>query len=94
MNYGIYQSADKMAIDFIIIGSVILSTSFCILYLKLTFYHKSKHMSSIDLKVLKKLWVLSRDAAKKRFFSEKQIIKPKTNRFRLYLVRVKGLEPS
>ena len=28
MNYGIYQSADKMAIDFIIIGSVILSTSF------------------------------------------------------------------
>jgi len=50
---GIYQSADKTAIDFIIIGSVILSTSFCILYLTLTFYHKSKHMSSIDLKVLK-----------------------------------------
>ena len=65
---GIYQSADKTAIDFIIIGSVILSTSFCILYLKLTFYHKSKHMSSIDLKVLKKLWVLSRDAAKNDFF--------------------------
>ena len=30
MNYGIYQSADKMAIDFIIIDSVILPTSLCI----------------------------------------------------------------
>ena len=54
-----------MAIDFIIIGSVILSTSFCILYLTLTFYHKSKHMSSIDLKYQSELpWDYNRSVTR------------------------------
>ena len=54
MNYGIYQSADKMAIDFIIIGSVILSTSFGIRILHWYFNIKQYHMSSANSEIYKK----------------------------------------